>query len=241
MTRSRSRREPEFDWEDPRPFAGASGPGLPSAPAYRPDQLLAGRSGPDMTGPLTDYEILPPSAAPDAGPATAPLTAIRVRGPQPATFPALPDDTGPMRRMPKLRALQQRERPVRPADAFIPVWSPVLGQFIMVCGTCPPERRSRYADPIAGHMPHEFEALRVSAYVSGWRLDAFARWACPACQMTDRYRAPYGVILWDPGAAGAYLRGLPQDEQENRQAAEHDLIRAVADAAGTGRHRARAS
>ena len=204
MTRSRSRREPEFDWEDPRPFAGESAPGQPE-------------------------------------PATAPLTAIRVRGPQLPAFPALAEDTGPMRHMPKLRALQQRERPVRPADAAIFHWSDLIGQHIMLCGTCPPERRSRFSDPMAGHMPHGFEALRVSAYVSGWRLDAFARWACPACQMTDRYRAPYGVILWDPDAAGAYLRGLAQDEQEYRQAAEHDLIRDVADAAGTGRHRARAS
>ena len=199
MTRSRSRREPEFDWEDPRPFAGAAAPGQPE-------------------------------------PATAPLTAIRVRGPQLPAFPALDVDTGPMRRMPNLRALQLRERPARPADAFIPVWSPVLGQFIMLCGTCPPERRSRYADPMAGHMPPEFEALRVSAYVSGWRLDAFARWACPACQQTPGYRTPYPVIQWDGDATEAYLAGDGQGERYHRDAAEHDLVRTVAAASRHGRH-----
>lgn len=160
----------------------------------------------------------------------------------PETFPALPQlnprDTGPQQRLPRISRVTERPRPVRPADAALFAWSALIGQHVMLCGTCPPDRRSRYADPIAAHMPFTFEALRVSAHVSGWRLDAFARWACPACQATPHYRAPYGVIQWDPDAAEAYLAGDRNGERAHRAAAELDLIRDVASRAGRGRHTA---
>lgn len=188
----RRRREPQFDWEDPRPFTGASEPGQPD---------------------------------------TAPLDRLRALGPRPDTFPALDErDTGPMQRMPRLTRVQQRPRPDRPYDAFIPVWSKILGQHLMECGVCV---RSRYADPTTAHMPFPFEALRESAYAAGWRLDRFARWACPACQRTPAYHARYSLIHWDPDAAEAYGTS---GEREYRQAAEHDLIRDVHDAARRYRH-----
>lgn len=174
-------------------------------------------------------------------PATGPLDRLRAQGQHPETFPALPGsprDTGPMQRMPRITRIRQQPRPDRPYDAAIFIWSDLIEQFIMLCGTCPPKRRSRYADPIAATMPHGFEALRQSAYVMGWRLDAFARWACPACQAGPHYRAPYPVIHWDPDAAEAYLAGDEQGERRYRAQAELDLARDVASNAGNGRHRA---
>ena len=178
-----------------------------------------------------------------AAPDTQPLDRLRA---QPRFTPADPQpqhdprDTGPMQRMPRLSRVQQRPRPARPYDAAIFAWSALIEQHVMLCGTCPPERRSRFADPIAWSMPFGFEALRVSAYVMGWRLDAFARWACPACQGTPEYRTPYGVIQWDPDAADAYLGHDRQGEARHRAAAELDLILDVAAAVspGPGRHAA---
>ena len=200
----------------------------------------------EVLGQLPDYDGATfglPAPVPD----TQPLGRLRA---QPSYTPPAPDttpdtlprlsprDTGPQQRLPRIARVKERPRPQRPADAAIFAWSRLLQQHIMKCGVC---LRSRYADPIAGSMPFTFEALRVSAYVSGWRLDAFARWACPACQQTPAYWSPYPVIHWDGDAADAYLRGLPDTEFYHRAAAEHDLIRDVTDRAGTGRHRVRAS
>jgi hypothetical protein len=107
----------------------------------------------------------------------------------------------------------------------------------MLCGVCPPERRNRYADPIAGTLPFAFEALRVSAWTAGWRLDAFDRWGCPACQMTPAWHARYTVTLWAEGAGWARLHHDPGAEWGAIAIAEQDLIRDVADAAKQGRHR----
>jgi hypothetical protein len=105
----------------------------------------------------------------------------------------------------------------------------------MLCGVC---LRSRYADPIAGTMPFTFEALRVSAHVSGWRPDAFTRWACPACQLTPAYWSPRQVTQWDGDALDAYMTGDVRGEFWHRARAEHDLINDVAAGVKHGRHAA---
>src|SRR5206468_941208 len=117
-------------------------------------------------------------------------------------------------------------------------WSGLLGQHIMLCGVCPPQRRERYADPAAAHMPFAFESLRASAYVSGWRLDAFTRWACPACQDTARYHTPRPVAHYHPEVRRRKLAGqdVPASAETTAGAIiEHDLILDVA-AARYGRH-----
>lgn len=223
------RREPEFDWEDNRPFTGTSLIGHPDSR----DRKFCASCGDTFDGAEC------PNCTQPADPRTAPLERLRARSPQPDTFPALKDDprdTGPMQRMPRIRRVQERPRPVRPADAFIPAWSKLLQQFIMLCGVCPAERRNRYADPTTAHMPFTFEALRVSAYQAGWRLDAFAQWACPACQQTPAYHAPYPLVHYDTAAAQAYLAGDTRGERKYRDGAEHDLILDVHRAARRYRH-----
>ena len=201
--------------DDTRPFAGASGGAMPPAEAHR-------EAGLRHAVTLTD-------------PDTQPLGMLRARPAAPhAPAAPRPQDTGPM---PKLSKYAARPRPQRVADAAIFLWSDLLGQFIMLCGVCPPERRSRYADPVAGHMPFAFDALRVSAWTSGWRLDAFDRWGCPACQMTPAWHARYTVTLWAEGAGWARLHHDPDAEWGAIAIAEHALIRDVADAAKQGRHR----
>jgi len=135
---------------------------------------------------------------PDPAPRAEPVTRYQ---PAPVAFPVLhdtPRDTGPFQRLPRIARVAQRPRPQRPADAAIFTWSALISQHIMLCGTCPPGRRSRHADPTAAAMPFTFEALRVSAHDAGWRLDAFGRWACRACQDTPAYWSPRPVTHFHP-------------------------------------------
>ena len=176
-------------------------------------------------------------AAPPAEPDTRPLGKLRARThdtpPRPHyTPPPAPGDTGPM---PKLSKYAARRRPQRPADWAIFVWSKVLEQHIMKCGQAHfvagdnPDGsddtwrmcQRRYADPITATMPFAFEALRVSAWTSMWRLDAFDRWACPACQLTPAWHARYTVTLYDDQAAQARLARDGDAERWYRGTAEH--------------------
>jgi hypothetical protein len=203
--------------DDTPAFDGASAGTMPPAEAHREAGL---RQAVAMTDPDTQPLRLRAQPAP-------------LPPPQPHYTPAAPRDTGPM---PKLSRYAARPRPQRPADGAIFKWSPVLEQHIMLCGVCPPERRNRYADPIAGTLPFAFEALRVSAWTAGWRLDAFDRWGCPACQLTPAWHARYTVTLWAEGAGWARLHHDPDAEWGAIAIAEQDLIRDVADAAKQGRH-----
>jgi hypothetical protein len=248
----------------PPAWDGATMPlsGLRGQPRYTP-----------AADPAEDYRQAIAQA--NAKPAVAPLARLRAQPHGPDMFPALPPgpppapaagqheprDTGPQQRLPRYSRTAARPRPQRAPDCAIFIWSDLLGQHIMKCGVC---LRSRYADPIAGTMPFTFEALRVSAHVSGWRTDAFSRWACPACQLTPAYWSPRQVIQWDGDAVEAYLAGdmrgreaprygihpasdYPEfaewynrvgPEVAFRAAAELDLIDDVASGAGHGRHRA---
>lgn len=154
---------------------------------------------------------------------------------QPAAPQHDPRDTAPQQRLPRMNRLAQRPRPRREPDLAIFTWSNIIHQHIMLCFTCPPERRSRHADPIAATMPLPFESLRQSAYVMGWRLDTYGRWACKACQDTTRYNSPRQVIQYDPGAAEAYQAGDTRAEYWHRAAAELDLI---LDVTSAGKHQA---
>jgi hypothetical protein len=178
------------------PFGGASAGTMPPAEAHR-------EAGPKQAIWMT---------SPDTQP-------LRLRAqppqPQPRYAPPGPRDTGPM---PKLSRFAARPRPQRPADGFIPVWSTILQQHIMLCGIC---RHTRYADPIAVTLPFAFEALRVSAWTAGWRLDAFDRWGCPGCQKTPAWHARYTVTLYDDRAAQARLARDADAERWWRGAAEH--------------------
>ena len=172
---------------------------------------------------------------PDPAPRAEPVTRYQ---PAPVTFPALhdtpPRDTGPFQRLPRIARVAQRPRPQRPADAAIFTWSALIGQHIMLCGTCPPGRRSRHADPTAAAMPFTFEALRVSAHDAGWRLDAFGRWACPACQDTPAYWSPRPVTHFHPEVGRRRHAGQdvpPHAEATAIAIVEHGLLRDVARAA----------
>jgi hypothetical protein len=235
---------PAADWDATAyQWGGASTIGLPDGDT------------PTAVSPADDYRRAIAQA--NAGPETAPLRA-QPRGPD--MFPALPPapppgppaaptrpaparqhDTGPQR-LPRYSRTTARPRPRRAPDCAIFIWSDLLSQHIMKCGIC---LRSRYADPIAGTMPFTFESLRVSAHVSGWRLDAFTRWACPACQGTPAYRSPYPVTHSHPELRALRKAGQPVDEPVARAVlgsdprgelaavtvAEHDLICDVAAAA----------
>lgn len=263
--RSRPGRKPAFagDFPDddrditeilgpPGGWSGASGAGLPDGGAF-PD--------PDPAG---TYRRAIAQANDEAGPFAAGLRQAsatireataeaetaqqrtRTRRPLPAPAPAAPAlqdtpapagprETGPMQRLPRITRVRERPRPQRPPDAAIFIWSGLLAQHIMLCGVC---LRSRYADPVTAHMPFAFESLRQSAWVSGWRLDAFTRWACPACQQAPAYHSPRPVIQWDPDALDAAAAGDEHAEFWHRAAAEWQLIAAAAAAANHGRHAA---
>ena len=172
---------------------------------------------------------------PDPAPRAEPVTRYQ---PAPVAFPALhdtpPRDTGPFQRLPRIARVAQRPRPQRPADAAIFTWSALISQHIMLCGTCPPGRRSRHADPTAAAMPFTFEALRVSAHDAGWRLDAFGRWACKACQDTPAYWSPRPVTHFHPEVGRRRHAG--QDVPAHAEATaiaivEHGLLRDVTRAA----------
>jgi hypothetical protein len=213
------------------PFAGASAGTMPPAEAHREAGL---QQAVEMAGPEWELEVN--EAGHPTGNLVKPGTRLRALPPPPPVPPQphyTPRDTGPM---PKLSRYAARPRPQRVADGAIFIWSKILGQHIMVCGVCPPERRSRFADPIAGHMPFAFEALRVSAWTAGWRIDAFDRWGCPACQMTPAWHARYTVSLWAEGAGWSRLHRDPDAEWGAVAIAEHALIRDVAAAANHGRH-----
>jgi hypothetical protein len=228
------------------PFRGASAGTMPPAEAHREAGL---RQAVEMTDPEWELEVN--EAGHPTGNLVKPGTRLRALPPHPPVPPRphyAPRDTGPM---PKLSRYAARPRPQRPADDAIFIYSKLLQQHIMKCGQAHfvagdnPDGsddtwrlcQRRYADPIAGTLPFAFEALRVSAWTSGWRLDAFDRWGCPACQMTPAWHARYTVTLWAEGAGWARLHHDPDAEWGAIAIAEQDLIRDVADAAKQGRHR----
>jgi len=204
-------------------WSGASATGLPD-----PDPGPAAAYRRAIAQANTEARLLP---APPHQPYPDPWAAPQ----QPAPPPPAPRDTGPMQRLPRITRVQARPRPGRAPDAAIFIWSALLAKHIMLCGVC---LRSRYADPIAATMPFAFESLRQSARASGWRLDTFTRWACPACQQTPAYHSPRPVIQWDPDAINAAMAGDGQAEFRHRAAAEWDLITAAAAAANHGKHAA---
>jgi hypothetical protein len=215
-------------------WGGASDAGLPDGGAYPAAVSPAGDYRRAIAQANAEGGLLPRTPYPPyPDPAPAPLRALP-RGPD--MFPALPPgsppaqhdprDTGPQQRLPRYARTAARPRPQRAPDCAIFIWSDLLGQHIMKCGVC---LRSRYADPIAAHMPFTFEALRVSAHVSGWRLDAFSRWACPACQGTVNYRTPHCVTFWDMDTAAFRSPGgwparhwIERLQQERPVTEDHD-------------------
>jgi len=216
-----------FEW------GGASDVGLPDGGAY-----------PAAVSPAEDYRQA--IARANAGPATAPLARLRVQPPAPDMFPALPPgppppppaaaqrDTGPQQRLPRYARTAARPRPRRAPDEAIFVWVPSISQHVLLCGMC---LWRRHADPITANMPFTFESLRQSAWITGWRTDAFTRWCCPHCQGTRAYWSPRQVIQWDGDALDAYLAGDAHAESWHRARAERHLICDVADASH-GRHAA---
>jgi len=118
-------------------------------------------------------------------------------------------DTGPQQRLPRFSRTAARPRPQRPPDCAIFVWVPSISQHVLLCGMC---RWRRHADPITASMPFTFESLRQSAYITGWRLDAFTRWCCPACQDTAAYWSPRQVTHSHPDLRALHAAGKPIDE-----------------------------
>lgn len=52
-----------------------------------------------------------------------------------------------------------------------------------------------------------FQVLRAEAAHAGWRTDLFGTWACPACQETPGWYAPYPpAVVW--GAEHALIRDV---------------------------------
>jgi hypothetical protein len=246
--RRRAARKPSFagDFPDdsrditeilgpPGTWSGASATGLPDpgpgpAAAYR--RAIAQANTEARLLPAPPYQPYPdPWAAPQQ-PAAPP--------------PPAPRDTGPMQRLPRITRVRERQRPQRTPDAAIFIWSALLAQHIMLCGVC---LRSRYADPITGGMPFAFESLRQSARASGWRLDTFTRWACPACQQTPAYHSPRPVVHQVYTVHWSRAESKPDREYAEWvarvgvecaavAAAEWDLIAAAAAAANHGKHAA---
>ena len=258
-----------------------------TAPRFRRHRNPDGRR-PAFTGDFPPdsrdiTEVLEHVQAPDWDSTTVTLTGLRGQPrytpratPGPDMFPALPTappppppaaaqhdprDTGPQQRLPRYARTAARPRPRRDPDDAIFVWVPSISQHVLLCGMC---RWRRHADPITATMPFTFESLRQSAYITGWRLDAFTRWCCPACQGTAAYRSPRPVTHPHPELRALHAAGQPADEKTARAiadsirgrvvplddgtsrdaeawfrgVAERNLIRDVADAAGHGRHRA---
>jgi len=199
-------------------FAGASEPGQPDGDAH-PHGHFTGVGAETTWHPAPGWAerrgIAPANAAPHDIPAPA-------------------RDTGPFQRLPRIARVAQRPRPQRPADAAIFTWSALISQHIMLCGVCPPGRRSRHADPTAAIMPFTFEALRVSAHDAGWRLDAFGRWACRACQDTPAYWSPRPVTHFHPEVGRRRHAGQdvpPHAEATAIAIVEHGLLLDVTRAA----------
>lgn len=206
------------------------------------------REGMDDAERVGRYYPLYPPRAPAIAPPPGPDPRPAPQQPAPPPPPG-PRDTGPMQRLPRITRVRERPRPSRTPDEAIFIWSGLLAQHIMLCGVC---LRSRYADPIAAQMPFAFESLRQSAWVSGWRLDTFTRWACPACQQTPAYHSPRPVTHSHPElrrlrkagkpvnepVARAVLGNDPYGEFAARAAAEWDLVAAAAAAANHGKHAA---
>ena len=72
-------------------------------------------------------------------------------------------------------------------------------------------------------------------------LDAFGRWACPACQLTPAWHSPGAVTHSTRELRRRKLAGEDLSLSHEAMAiaiAEHDLILDVAGAANHGRHRA---
>jgi hypothetical protein len=189
----------------------------------------------DYDGSTVIFEGASDAGLPDPQPRTEPVTQYQ---PAPAAPPGPhdtpPRDTGPMQRLPRIARVTQRPRPQRPADEAIFAWSALIGQHIMLCGVCPPGRRSRFANPTAAAMPFTFEALRTSAHDAGWRLDAFGRWACRACQDTPAYWSPRPVTHFHPEIGRRRDAGHdvpPHAEATAIAIVEHGLLRDVTRAA----------
>jgi len=228
-------------------------PGLRGQPRYTPavnpadDYRRAVAQANDEAGPFA-AGLWQASATIQEASATAEAGRLRAQAPGPDMFPALPPappapaaaqqhdprDTGPQQRLPRYARTAARPRPQRPADCAIFVWVPSISQHVLLCGMC---RWRRHADPVTATMPFTFESLRQSAYITGWRLDAFTRWCCPACQGTAAYWSPRQVILWDGDALDAYKAGDTRGEFWHRARAERHLICDVTDA-GHGKHAA---
>lgn len=96
---------------------------------------------------------------------------------------------------------------------------------------------AEHRDPDVG----TFRRLRLSAQAAGWHLDAYGRWACPACQMTSEYRTLYPVTFWHQDWAA----GPAWDEQQRDFGLHRFLvgveearwIRDTKDASQRGKHR----
>lgn len=239
-------------------WGGASNVGLPDGalfqrPPYPPYPYQTRPPGPDMFPALHSRpgDPLPPipphTYDPDShqhgrpctfcgeGP-DHPLHTAGTPDPPPPPPPAQhePRDTGPQQRLPRYSRTAARPRPQRAPDCAIFVWVPSISQHVLLCGMC---LWRRHADPITASMPFTFESLRQSAYVTGWRTDAFTRWCCPHCQGTAAYHSPRQVIQWDGDALDAYLAGDVHAESWHRARAERHLICDVADASH-GKHAA---
>lgn len=190
------------DWDGSTyQWGGASDIGLPGG-----DMPPAASAAEDFRRTVTRANAAPPAATP---------ARLRAQPRGPDMFPALPAaaqheprDTGPQQRLPRYSRTAARPRPQRAPDCAIFVWVPSISQHVLLCGMC---LWRRHADPITASMPFTFESLRQSAYVTGWRTDAFTRWCCPHCQGTPAYHSPRQVIQWDPDAAEAYLAHLAGD------------------------------
>jgi hypothetical protein len=220
----------------PRGAAGLALAGdIPATSEADTEQWLSQIRPADYDGSTVIFTGASEPGQPDPAPRAEPTARYQ---PAPAAFPALhdtpPRDTGPLQRLPRIARVAQRPRPQRPADAAIFTWSTLISQHIMLCGTCPPRRRSRHADPTAATMPFTFEALRDSAYDAGWRLDAFGRWACKACQDTPAYWSPRPVTHFHPEVGRRRHAGQdvpPHAEATAIAIVEHGLLRDVTRAA----------
>ena len=66
-----------------------------------------------------------------------------------------------------------------PAPAY-PFWDALGGTgraCILPCGKC----GTAYSDPLVARLAHIHEALRSSAAIAGWDIDADGTWCCPGC------------------------------------------------------------
>ncbi len=151
-----------------RPYVGLGQADGPAAP-----------DGPPAYGQQAPKVIPGQALHPGAGPWPIPARPDELQGPASGQFRGIPADPF----VPRGSSGQVTQRAVIGDELRRPVLWCQMGSCV-----------TRFADPGARGEADN----RARAIDAGWREDAFARFACPAClQTSPEFRVKYPVVAWD--------------------------------------------